>query len=168
MPRTATSAHRRPRESVGIHGYFRAQLRNATSGAVEGDSGWIRNIITDSGYTSFLIGPLAGAAGSSQASWIAIGNSSAADVTNTSTALPGASSDYKRLGTAAGATTSIVSTKTWQWAASWATSDLNTTVGSIGLYNASSGSTLMCGQTFASSTKTTSQTLTATYQVRFT
>ncbi len=53
------------------------------------------------------------------------------------------------------------------WAAyiSWNTNQANTTLGEIGLFNSSSGGTMLNRATFATINKTTSNTLSATYNV---
>ena len=52
-------------------------------------------------------------------------------------------------------------------ASSWATNEANTTLGTIALYATDTGGSMACATTFSSSAKTTDQTLSATYDLRF-
>lgn len=51
----------------------------------------------------------------------------------------------------------------WRAEASWATNQANTTLGEVGLFNSSSGGTLLARATFGTINKTTSNTLAISY-----
>lgn len=53
----------------------------------------------------------------------------------------------------------------WQATASWATNQANTTLGEVGLFNSSSGGTMLSRATFATVNKTTSNTFAITYTI---
>jgi hypothetical protein len=63
---------------------------------------------------------------------------------------------------------SNISSKTCQSSWSYATDAGNSAIGCIGLYGTATGSNLIAGATVTPMTKTTSQTLSITYQLRFT
>ncbi len=53
----------------------------------------------------------------------------------------------------------------WRGETSWATNEANTTLGEAGLFNSSSGGTLLARGTFATLNKTTSNTLSISYTI---
>lgn len=53
----------------------------------------------------------------------------------------------------------------WRAEASWATNQANTTLGEVGLFQSSSGGTLLARATFATINKTTSNTLAISYTI---
>lgn len=57
------------------------------------------------------------------------------------------------------------STPSWQAQVSWATNEANTTIGEVGLFQSSSGGSMLARATFATLDKTTSNTLTISYTI---
>ena len=144
-----------------VRGFGRVQLVNAKTGKIEGDSGWNRNIITQLGWESFLVKLLAGNAGSSVASVLAVGSQEGAP-SSTQTALSGEHGGRKV------ANRTDVGSQTMRMTANWATDEANgDTLGAIGAYHTSTGGSIMNVLTFATSQKTTSQQLNATLDFRF-
>lgn len=70
--------------------------------------------------------------------------------------------DRKAIGTFT--TTNLTSsTPSWLAASSWATNEANTTLGEVGLFNSTSGGTMLARATFSTIDKTTSNTLSISY-----
>lgn len=159
--------HREPVfESVRVRGFCRVQagVRDKKSGRLRivGDSGWIKNTITNDGRNSYIAATVGAVAGSKVVSHLQLATQSTA-VDATQTSLTGETRVRKAL------TASTLATGTLRMTASWSSSD-NTaaiTIGSIGVYNTSSGGTLGSGQTFTTSQWNSNQDLSATYEWRF-
>lgn len=153
-------------ESIRVRGFCRVQagVRDKASGRLRivGDSGWIKNTITNDGRNSYIAATVGAVAGSKVVSHLQLATQSTA-VDATQTALTGETRVRKAL------TASTLATGTLRMTASWSSSD-NTaaiTIGSIGVYNTSSGGTLGSGQTFTTSQWNSNQDLSATYEWRF-
>jgi len=154
MPRRKQHA-----ETISVRGFIRAQLHDAATGAVVGDSGWVENLITDTGFAHYICGCVGGVANSSQVNYICVA---------AQTAAPASGDDS--LGTEQtrkAGSKSFVANGTLRSTASWATNEANTTLGTIALYATDTGGSMACATTFSSSAKTTDQTLSATYDLRF-
>jgi hypothetical protein len=153
-------------ESVRVRGFCRVQagVRDKKSRRLRivGDSGWIKNTITNDGRNSYIAATVGAVAGSKVVSHLQLATQSTA-VDATQTSLVGETRVRKAL------TASTLATGTLRMTASWSSSD-NTaaiTIGSIGVYNTSSGGTLGSGQTFTTSQWNSNQDLSATYEWRF-
>jgi len=149
------------RDEITVRGYGRIQLVNAKTGKIEGDSGWKQNAVTETGFDDAIVGAIGGIAASSQVTHMQLGTQTAAP-SSTQTALSG------EFGARQATTESLVGNGTLQATASWATNEATqSTIGAVGLYGSSSGSSAFNALTVATSAKTTDQTLNATVQWRF-
>jgi len=149
-------------QDIGIRGYGRVRLLNAKTGKIEGDSGWKRNTITETGFEDYLSALLGNIAGSTQALVLALGTQTAAP-SSTQTIMVG---EEVRLTTV----NAIVASQTLRQTQTWATDEANgVALGSIGAYNITNvgGGSIMNVLTYATSNKTTDQTLAASMEFRF-
>ena len=147
---------------VSVRGYGRVQLCNAKTGMIESDSGWGPNVITTTGSQDGIVGTIGGLAVSSQVTHIQLA---------TQTTETDASSQIVLVGeftTREATTPTFTANGTLVATASWATNEATeSNIGAIGLYGSTSGSSVMNVKTFATSLKTTDQTLNATMEWRF-
>lgn len=144
-------------DKVGIRGFFRVNITE--DGKIVGDSGWLENQITNEGFRNIarLIG---GITGSTAVSHLALGTGGVPATGDTS--LSG--EVVKRAAvTAATSSTSkaVLFTGTFSSSNSFVTSTQN--ISNIGLFPASSASTLIAGNTFASSSCATNQDVNCSY-----
>lgn len=150
-------------DTVGVKGSFRLQITE--DGRVVGDSGWLNNQIGNEGFRNFLVRTLGAITGSSQVTHMALGSGGLINATDT--ALGG--EVVKRAAvTAATSSTSkaVLFTATFDSANSFVTNTQN--ISNIGLFATSSGGTIFAGNTFASSSCATNQSVNASYQISFT
>lgn len=147
---------------IRVRGYGRVQLCDAKTSAIEGDSGWGPNVITTTGSQDAIVGVIGAIAASSQVTHIQLA---------TQTTETNASSQVVLVGeftTREATTPTFTANGTLVATASWATNEATeSNIGAIGLYGSSSGSSVMNVKTFATSLKTTDQTLNATMEWRF-
>lgn len=153
-------------ESVHVRGFCRVQAgvrdKRTKRLRIVGDSGWIKNTITNDGRNSYIAATVGAVAGSKLVSHLQLATQSTA-VDATQTSLLGETRVRKAL------TASTLATGTLRMTASWSSSD-NTaavTIGSIGVYNTSSAGTLGSGQTYTTSQWNSNQDLSSTYEWRF-
>lgn len=153
-------------EGLKAKGFYRLFIHENKKGkdAVVGDSGWVRNTITESGYKNFIIGPMIGA-NSSVIATAALGTSTIA-IASTATALVGELSTGRFALVAA-----LTGTKSAQWTGSLNSSIIGNSsqIANVGLFansTASAGS-MACGNTYAASTLLTNQTVSLTYSITF-
>lgn len=150
---------------INVRGFGRTQIgERQPDGSVRvvGDSGWFRNTITNDGRNSYIAATVGAVAGSKNPTHLQLATQSTA-VDATQTSLTGETRVRKAL------TASTLATGTLRMTGSWSSAD-NTaavTIGSIGVYNTSSGGTLGSGQTFTTSQWNSNQDLSATYEWRF-
>lgn len=154
---------RKPNEGLRLRGFFRIKLGEEDKGKVivVGDSGWNENEVTNLGFQDYICALIGGLAGSKQVSHMAIGTGGVPNVTDTSLA-----GETKRQ-TCGNAT---VNSKTMRATMEIASGDHpggTPNISNIALVNTSSGGTIMCGNTYASSAWNTNQGLSATYELRF-
>lgn len=155
-------------ENISVKGFFRLKItEDGPDGTkVVGDSGWRQNTIVNLGFQDYICKTLAGSAGSKTISHIALGTGTAPGATATSL-------DGEIMGGTKRMTVSpsIISSKTLQLTAAWASSDsfnsAAATIQNMGLFNTSSTGTLLAGNTFTTSQLNTNQNVNATYQLRF-
>ncbi len=159
-----TKAHS---SGMKVRGFFRIQITEDGKG-VMGDSGWKENQVTNDGIKQYIVDWLTSGAGKS-VSHMALGTGGAP--TSSATSLSGELT-HSTSGRAA-VSSSIVASGTAQFTAAFASANsfVTTTVNisNIGLFNTSTTGvgTMFAGNTFASSSCTTNQTVNATYQIRF-
>jgi hypothetical protein len=141
----------------------RGALTDVRTGKVQMGK-WHENIITNIGYQDYLCAWLGTASGSKNFTHIAVASGSSQNATMTQLSGEASWSVRKAPGF------SVVSSKTLQATASWASSEMsNQTLNCCGFYNTSAvttGSVASIG-TFASSTKSDVQTFTLTYNLAF-
>ena len=149
------------RTPVKVKGFYRVQLVNKDTGKIEGDSGWVRNTVVNLGFQDYICKSIGALAGSKQVSYMAIGTGTAPGVTDTS--LQG------ETGQRVTTTNSVISSKTLQCTAQFAGTDMGSTctIQNVALVDTSSGGTLLCGTTYATSQWASNQNVNATYQLRF-
>lgn len=153
------------KELVTLQGFSRIKLGQTINGKTKviGDSGWRGpNEIVNEGFQDYIIKSIGSIAGSKYVTHMGIGTGSAPNATHTS--LDG------ETGTRETTSNSVVSSKTLQATAEWASGDHpggTPTVTNVGLFNTSSGGTLLCGNTYTGSSWGTNQAVSATYQLRF-
>jgi len=158
MPRRP-ARHSRIADSCRVRGFIRVNLHDVKTGKVVGDSGWVENLITDTGFAHYIVGCVGGIANSSQVNYIAV---AAQTATPTSTDDNLGMEQTRKAGSK-----SFVANGTLRSTASWASNEANTTLGTIALYATDTGGSMAAATTFSSSAKTTDQTLSATYDLRF-
>lgn len=152
-------ARRAPAEALKVRGFVRLQLVNR-DGSIAVDK-TIRNAITANGFQHYIAGTLGAIAGSKQISHMQVATQTAAP-TSSQTSASGEFEARK------GTTNTFTGNGTMQATAQYATNEATqSTLGAVALYNTSSGGTAACVATFATSNKTTDQTLNITYQIRF-
>ena len=153
--------------NVGVRGFFRVQLNE--SGRIVGDSGWQENQVTNDGINQYLVNWLLGdtAAGKSVThAALGTGTQPASNGTSLNGELTQASNARKAV------STSVVSSRTAQFTAAFNSADSFVTatanISNIGLFNTSTtgAGTIFAGNTFASSSVATNQSVSATYQIR--
>lgn len=155
-------------DGMKVRGFFRVQITEDGKG-VMGDSGWKENQVTNLGIRQYLVDWLASGAGKS-VTYMALGTGGAP--ASNDTALSGELT-HSTSGRAA-VSSSIVASGTNQFTGAFASANSFVTatanISNIGLFNTSTTGvgTLFAGNTFASSSCATNQSVNATYQIRFT
>lgn len=145
---------------IKLHGCFRVQI--GKDGQIVGDSGWRKNEVVNEGFQDYVCKLIGALAGSKQITHMAIGTGTAPNVTHNT--LDGETGARKSV------SNSVISSKTMQATASWASGDHpggTPALRDIGLFNTSSGGSLMCGNTYSTSAWQSNQAVSATYQLRF-
>lgn len=156
-------------EGAMVKGFFRLNLVEHKNGKPEvvGDSGWCQNQITNAGYSNFIIGPMMGDAASSVATAAALGTGTAP--ASNATALPGELA--QGAGNRFSLARAVTGTKSAQWTGSLNSGILTATaaIANVGLFatSAVTAGTVCAGNTFATSTLQTNQTVNLTYSITF-
>jgi len=148
------------KDTVKIRGFMRFCLKNVRNGKEE-LTPWIPNAITADGFQNYICGPVGAVAGSKTVGFLQVATQTNAPTSSQNTA----SGEFE----ARKATTNTFSADgTLQATASWATNEATqSNLGAVAMYNTSSGGTAGSIATFSTSAKTTDQTLSVTYQWRF-
>ena len=150
---------------IVLRGMFRIKIGEEKDGKLKivGDSGWKKNEVTNLGFAHYIIGCFAPATDgtSKQPTHMQLGTGT--EPAAAATSLEGETGARKTI------STSIESSKTFQATAEWASGDNPgaCTLKNVGLFNTSSGGTLMCGNTYTTSSWGTNQAVSATYQLQF-
>jgi hypothetical protein len=152
-------------DKLGVKGFFRLNVLEHKNGKPEvvGDSGWVKNTITESGYKNFIVGPMIGA-NSSVIATAALASISVS-VSSTATALS------SELSTGRFAVAGALSgTKSAYWTGSLNSNTIQSSqIAGVGLFansTASAGS-MAAGNTFTASTLLSNQTVSLTYSITF-
>ena len=162
-------------DGLKVRGFFRVQITEDGKGVV-GDSGWKENQITNDGIRQYLVGWLVAGTGKTVTHMaLGTGGSPAAGDTTLSGELFHQSANATTNSRAA-VSTSVVASGTAQFVASFASQNsfltASANISNIGLFETyltslGNAGTLFAGNTFASSTCATNQSINATYQIRF-
>lgn len=153
------------KDGVRARGFFRLRIGETDEhGKVQiiGDSGWRENQITNLGFQDYICAAVGGVAGSKQVSHMALGTGTAP--ASNGTALAG------ETGSRETTSNSVVASQTMQATAAWASGDHpggTPTLQNVGLFNTSSGGTILAGNTYSTSQWQSNQGVSATYQLRF-
>lgn len=152
-----------PQEHTKIRGFYRLEIVNE-DGTVAGQSGWLENLVTNDGFNDYLAKTLGAIAGSKQVSHMALGTGGTPAASDTT--LAGEQSVRAAVTAATSSTSKAVQfTATFNSSASFVTATKN--LSNIGLFNSSSSGTLFAGNTFASSSVATNQSVNASYVLNF-
>ena len=147
-------------KEVKIKGFVRGCLVNKKTGEVQMGK-WYENAVTADGFQNYICGPIGAIAGSKTITHLQV----ATQTTAPSSSQNSASGEFEARKTTSN---TFSANGTLQCTASFATNEATqSTLGGVALYNTSSGGTCASVATFATSNKTTDQTLNVTYQWRF-
>ncbi len=152
------------REGVKVHGSFHLQIVDPETGEIAGDSGWHKNQVVNLGFLDYLCKSIGSSSGSKYITHAGLG-------TGTEPAAAGTSLQGE-VGTREATTFSTSSDSkkarfTATFSAGWHTSASAHDISNIGLFNTSSGGTLFCGNTYASSSCASNQAVNITYDIDF-
>lgn len=146
-------------DTLKVRGFVRTMMINHRTGAVEINE--VENAITANGFQHYLAGAVGGIAGSKQITHLQLATQTAAP----SSSQTSASGEFEARKTT---NNSFVANGTLRMTAQFATNEATqSTLGAVAAYNTSSGGTAASVATFATSNKTTDQTLNITYEWRF-
>lgn len=152
------------KEIILPQGFFRLKLGEDINGKTKivGDSGWLKNEVTNLGFQNYICALIGGVAGSKQVGMMVVGTGNAPATSDTSL---GGETKRQTCGNATLASKTMQATLA---IASGAHPGGTPTIKNLGLIeNTASGGTILCGGTFSTSQWQTNQGLSATYQLRF-
>lgn len=157
-------------DAIKVAGFYRLNIidhKDDGSTEVVGDSGWCKNLVTNLGFQHYIIEPMGALSGSSQVSYFAIGTGAAPANTDTSLANEIVDAAAMRFTM----TPSVVSSKTLQMLGTLASNVITAshTINNIGVFAVSTtgAGSMLCGNTYATSSLQTNQSINVTYQLRF-
>lgn len=156
-------------EKIHVKGMFRLHIIENKNGKDEvvGDSGWCKNTVTNAGFSNFICAAIGAVAGSSQASYLALGLGTAPGVTDTG--LQSELTDAS--GCRFSVSPSVQSSKSLRLTGSLASNIIvaNRTISNIGIFAVSTTAvgTILAGNTYASSQLQTNQSVNCTYTLGF-
>lgn len=149
-------------EGIRIKGMLHIELRDVRGphrGRVRRRT--VTNAVTADGFEKYVVGAIGAIAGSKQVSHLQLATQTTAP-SSSQTSASGEFEARKAL------TATFVAPGTLRMVASWATNEATqSALGGIAVYNTSAGGTAASVATYATSNKTTDQTLSATYEYRF-
>lgn len=144
---------------VKVEGFYRLMLHDLKTGQ-QIITPWRKNVITADGFQSYIVGSIGNISGK-QISQMQL----ATQTTAPTSAQTSASGEFEAR---KAVTNSFVANGTLRATASWNTNEATqSTLGAVALYNTSAAGTAASIATFATSNKTTDQTLNITYEWRF-
>ncbi len=158
---------RKKKETIGdvlqLRGSIELQLRSIVDGTpVEGTYRRIDNTVVTAGRRWVLSRIKSSSPAAETITSIAVGTSTTAPATSDT----GLNSETTRIAIGTYTTTGLDSNPpSWRAECQYATNEANTTLGEAGLFNSSSGGTLLSHVTFATINKTTSNTLSVSYTI---
>lgn len=151
-------------DEVKVRGFSRIQIKNQ-DGSLAGDSGWLKNRITDTGFQHYIVELMVGTTGSSRVTYAALGKGTEPGTTGTSL-----QSEHVVRETVVLAESN---SKTVRYTATFGSgigfvTDAQTlrNVGLFATSEASAGS-ILCGNTFATSSVDVNQNVNMTYEIQF-
>ena len=154
------------RDKVTIKGFYRLNIEEG--GKIVGDSGWIKNVITNEGFDDYLVRLIGDLTSSKQISYVALGTGGA--VATNATQLTGEIMGSTQRKIVSDAMTASNSTRL-AMQVTFASSDnfVSDTyaINNIGLYDSSNAGTLFAGNSYTASTVDTNQNVNVTYNVNF-
>lgn len=152
------------KDSIKLKGFLRVQLGRDENGnlIIEGDSGWVENQIVNLGYRDYILAAIGGVSGSKQVGRAILGTGGAP--ASNATAVPGETSRSSSIN----AVTS--GSFTLRFTTQWASGDHpggtpNINVGGL-INDTASGGSILCGQSFNSSTWNSNQGVSLTYELQ--
>lgn len=160
---------KKQKEGIKIQGFSRVQILE--DGKMVGDSGWTGpNAVTNEGFNRYLCSLLGKTSNSKQIQYMGIGEGSVPNATHTT--LNSECSGTNGVPQRPAVTVSITSSKTLVLTATFASSNSFVTatenISNIGLFFATTANdTLFAGNTYASSSCATNQSVNSTYEIRF-
>jgi len=152
------------KQGLRVRGVFRIQLGEEENGKkiIVGDSGWKKNEVVNLGFQNYICALIGGQAGSKQVGAVVIGTGGVPNVTDSVLA-----GETKRQSCG----NAVVSSKTMRATAQIASGDHpggTPDIANIALIETTaSGGTIMCGNTYGSSTWNSNQGLSCTYELQF-
>lgn len=156
-------------EGVKIKGIYRLQIDEG--GEIVGDSGWMENAVTNEGFRDYLARSLGAISSSKQITHAALGTGTAPGAS--ATTLDGEVTHNASSRDAVSAATSS-SSKAVTFTGTFASADSHNTttvnISNIGLFQQSNTNTgtIFAGNTYASSSWATNQSVNYTYTISFT
>ena len=157
-------------EAVKMKGFFRLQVHTHNedgTSEITSDTGFRPNQIVNTGYDQFLARVVAQQSGSLFVSHAALGTGTVP--ASNATTLPGELTDAA--GCRCAVTSSTTGSKTAQFTFNLASNVITAarTIANVGLFTGSTtaAGTMMAGNTYASSSLATNQSVSGTYQIQF-
>ena len=151
-------------DTLNMEGKIKLDIYSA-DGELKDTTGWIKNIITNAGKAQLAL--LAGDASATPFTYLAVGTSATAvAATDTTLTAEIVDSGLARAAGTVSRVTTTVTNDTLQVTYTW-TATGSKTIEEIGLFNASSAGTMLGHALTTSKALTNTDTLAATYQVKF-
>lgn len=148
-------------DPIVMRGSIEAQLRDSRSGRTV-EHRFYNNTVVTAGRAWVLSRIMSGGDTTNTISYIAVGTSVTAPTTSDTTL----GSEYYRAAVGTFSATNLSSNPpSWIAETSYNTNVANTTLGETGLFNSSSGGTMLAHATFSTINKTTSNTLQINYTI---
>jgi len=150
------------KDTIKLRGYIELEIRSVFDNSVVRREK--HNIIVTAGRRWVLQQIASSEIQTAQSiSHMAVGTGTAAPATSDT----GLQNEASRKGIGTFTTTNLTSNPpSWRAEVSWATNEANTTIGEAGLFNSSSGGTMLGRATFSTLNKTTSNTMSISYTVQ--
>jgi len=152
-------------DAVKVRGFFRLQIEDGPTGKIVGDSGWKSNMITNTGFQHYMVELMSSEAGSSKVTHCALGKGTEPGVAGTS--LESEHEVRETVVLASNGSKTFQATCTLASGISFVTNAQ--TLQNVGLFATSTkdGGSILCGNTFATSSVNVNQNVNVTYQIQF-
>jgi hypothetical protein len=153
-------------EPVKMFGFFRVQIEDGPTGKIVGDSGWVRNRITNTGMQHYVVQLMIGTTGSSRVTHAALGGGTEAGAADTS--LQSEHDIRQTVSSEVSGSFTAHFEATFGSVLSWM-SDATSSIQNIGLFATSTqgGGSIFCGQSYANSEVVSNQNVNVTYEIQF-